>query len=190
MKMRSAVLGTTVLVVTLTAGAAQSLAGSNTVFSDDIVDGSITHQDVRVNSLGGSRLLNNAVTGGKLLDGSVTGADVDEGSLGTVPRAATTLNVLRAAVESDGTVVTAQSTPGTTSSLLTEDGTGNYLVVFPRNVSTCTFVGTITDPRLSGLTDSVTIRIARAGAKPTAVFVNTEQGSASVKLGFMLVVVC
>ena len=32
--------GATVLVVLLSAGAAQSLTGSNTVFSDDIVDGS------------------------------------------------------------------------------------------------------------------------------------------------------
>lgn len=71
MKVRSAVLGTAVLVVMLTAGAAQSLAGSNTVFSDDIVDGQVAYADIR----------DNAMTGKKILDNSVTGADVNEASL-------------------------------------------------------------------------------------------------------------
>jgi len=67
----STVLGFGILTVLLMAGTAQSLAGSNTVFSDDIVDGTIGHADVKANSLGGSRILNNAVTG----------ADVNEATL-------------------------------------------------------------------------------------------------------------
>jgi len=88
MNIRSTIIGTTLLVVLLTAGAAQSLSGSNTVFSDDIVDGTVTHADIKANSIGGSRLLDNAVTGGKILDSTVTGADVNESSLGTVPNSA------------------------------------------------------------------------------------------------------
>ena len=70
------VVGYTALTLILTAGAAQSLSGSNTVFSDDIVDGTITHADVKANSIGGSKLLNNAVTGAKILDNSLLSADI------------------------------------------------------------------------------------------------------------------
>lgn len=74
-------LGYTALTIILTAGAAQSLAGSNTVFSDDIVNGTITHADIKANSLGGSRLLDNAVTGRKILNGTVMGADIGDNSV-------------------------------------------------------------------------------------------------------------
>ncbi len=59
-------LGYTALTIVLTAGAAQSLSGSNTVFSDDIVDGAIYNPDIH----------DRAVTGRKVLDNSITGADV------------------------------------------------------------------------------------------------------------------
>lgn len=60
------------LVVLLTAGAAQSLTGSNSVFTDDIAAGQVTYADLR----------DNAVTGRKILDNSVTGADVATGAVG------------------------------------------------------------------------------------------------------------
>ena len=64
-------LGYTALTVMLTAGAAQSLSGSNTVFTDDIASGNVFNSD----------LATNAVTGAKVYPNSVTGADVNEKSL-------------------------------------------------------------------------------------------------------------
>lgn len=50
---------------------ASALSGSNTVTSDDIVDGQVLYADIK----------NGAVTGGKLLDNSVTSADIANGTL-------------------------------------------------------------------------------------------------------------
>ena len=47
MNLKSTVIGSTLLVVLLTAGAAQSLSGSNTVTSDDIVDRTIVANDIQ-----------------------------------------------------------------------------------------------------------------------------------------------
>jgi hypothetical protein len=85
MRVRSAGLGLASMVVLVGAGAAQGLSGVNTVFSDDIVDGTIKHADVKPNSLGGSRLLDNAVTGSKILNNTVTGADIADLGWLTLP---------------------------------------------------------------------------------------------------------
>jgi len=50
---------------------ASALSGSNTVTSDDIVDGQVLYADIK----------NGAVTGAKLLDNSVTSADIANGTL-------------------------------------------------------------------------------------------------------------
>ncbi len=81
MRLRSAVLGMTVVVVTLTAGAAQSLSGSNTVYSDDIVDRSVTAADLGTNSVSRVKIQDNAVAGSEVIDGSITGAEVRDGSI-------------------------------------------------------------------------------------------------------------
>jgi hypothetical protein len=107
--------GYTVLTVILTAGAAQSLAGSGTVYSDDIVDSTITTPDLK----------NGAVNGSKILDNSVTGADVDEKTLH--PR------TFFAQVKADGHI--ASASPGVTS---TRSDTGRYVVDFPRDMTSCT----------------------------------------------------
>lgn len=67
------------LFFVLTTGSAYALAGHNTVFSDDIVNGAVKSKDVRDASL----------TGGDVADESLTGSDIDESSLGTVPDAGT-----------------------------------------------------------------------------------------------------
>lgn len=72
MSHRTALIGGAMLVVLLTAGTAQSLAGVNTVFSDDIVDGQVAYADIR----------DNAMTGKKILDNSITSADLRAGSVG------------------------------------------------------------------------------------------------------------
>ena len=76
MRARSAILGLGVLTILLMAGAAQSLSGSNTVFSDDIVDGAVTTPDLKAGAVSGSRILGNAVTSDKIKAGSVFGSDL------------------------------------------------------------------------------------------------------------------
>jgi len=124
MNTRSAIFGTTTLVVLLTAGAAQSLSGSNTVTSDDIVDGTITHADIKANSIGGSRFLDNSVTGGKILDNTITGADVNESTL-AIHKIRTTR------IAGDGTKLDGDATSAERLS------TGLYNVVFDFNVRPC-----------------------------------------------------
>lgn len=78
--------GLVALFLVLTTGAAYALAGSNTVFSDDIVDGQVTSLDVADESLTGSdaRTLGNRDIAADALG---TGR-VAESSLGIVPVAA------------------------------------------------------------------------------------------------------
>ena len=61
------VVATLALFLVLSGGTAVALSGSNTVFSDDIVNGQVKGVDV--------------------LDGTLTGGDVKESSLGRVPQA-------------------------------------------------------------------------------------------------------
>ena len=79
--LKSAVSGSACLVVLLTAGAAQSLAGSNTVFGDDIVDGNVTSADIKDQGVLYADIKNGAITGTKILDGSVTTADIANDNL-------------------------------------------------------------------------------------------------------------
>jgi hypothetical protein len=91
MKIKSAVLGTTTLVVLLTAGTAHSLAGSNTVFSDDIADGNVLTADIGDNQVtstkikdgqvGSADLQDNGVKSADVQNESLTGADINEASL-------------------------------------------------------------------------------------------------------------
>lgn len=60
------VLGYMALTVILTAGAAQSLSGTNTVDSGDIIDGQVATSDIRNNSVTGAKILDNTVTDGDL----------------------------------------------------------------------------------------------------------------------------
>jgi hypothetical protein len=66
------VVATLSLFLVLSGGTAVALTGSNTVFSDDIVDNQVKSADVRNDTLPG---------------GGLTGADVKESSLGRVPQA-------------------------------------------------------------------------------------------------------
>jgi hypothetical protein len=68
---RSTIIGFATLIVLLSAGAAQSLSGTNTVDSGDIVDGQVAYSDIR----------SNAITGSKVLDNSIAGTDISESTL-------------------------------------------------------------------------------------------------------------
>lgn len=71
MHVRSAVLGLTAVLVLVSAGAAQSLSGENTVNTGDIKDGEVYGRDLH----------DGAVTGVKVKDETLTGSDVKNGSL-------------------------------------------------------------------------------------------------------------
>jgi len=78
-------------VVLVTAGAAQSLTGSNSVFSDDIADGQVAYADIRDNAMTGKKILDNSITSAdiatngvasaEIADDAVTGAEVADGSV-------------------------------------------------------------------------------------------------------------
>jgi hypothetical protein len=86
------VVASLALFLVLSGGTAVALTGSNTVFSDDIVDNQVRSADVRNDTLTGGGLTAadlrpGSVGGSEVKDGSVTGADVKESSLGRVPQA-------------------------------------------------------------------------------------------------------
>jgi hypothetical protein len=63
---RSNLIGYIALFLALTGGTAYALDGSNTVFTDDIVNGEVRSPDIATASVGS----------GKVVDGSLTGVDV------------------------------------------------------------------------------------------------------------------
>ncbi len=81
MNIRSSAIGLAAVVVLMGAGAAQSLTGSNTVFSDDIVNETVNSADVLNESLGTSDIRNESLTGADILNNSLRGADIFNGSI-------------------------------------------------------------------------------------------------------------
>lgn len=77
----ASLVGYVVLTLILTAGAAQSLSGSNTVFTDDIVDGTVKSIDIKSDAILGSRIRNGTITGADVADNNLSGADVNESTL-------------------------------------------------------------------------------------------------------------
>lgn len=78
---RPTIVGFAILVVLMTAGAAQSLSGSNTVFSDDIVDRAVANADLGTNSITRAKIADNAIAGPEVVNNSISGADVLGASL-------------------------------------------------------------------------------------------------------------
>ena len=163
-------LGYTALTVILTAGAAQSLSGSNTVFSDDIVDGAVYSPDIH----------DRAVTGAKVLNDSLTGADVNENSLHP--------HVAFALVNSTGAFV--GGNPGTTSSQ--NSANELYSVVFPFSVAGCAASAQV--GQFAGYNSAAisahpgTFDIGRIQAR--TVSIDWIQGTSRVSTAFMLTLTC
>ena len=91
------VIATVALFLVLSGGTAVALTGSNTVFSDDIVDDQVSSADVRNDTLNGGGLtaadLRPASVGSsEVKDDAVTGIDVDESTFGVVPEASHATN--------------------------------------------------------------------------------------------------
>lgn len=86
------VMATIAVFLVLSGGTAVALTGSNTVFSDDIVNDQVFSADVRDDTLTGGGLTAadlraGSVRSSEAQDNSLTGADVKESSFGRVPSA-------------------------------------------------------------------------------------------------------
>jgi hypothetical protein len=116
------VMATIAVFLVLSGGTAVALSGSNTVFSDDIVNGEVKADDIGSNAVRSGKIIDggvqsvdildgavgspdildgavgnndvrkSAITSGKVQDESLTGADVNESSFGPVPDAAHATN--------------------------------------------------------------------------------------------------
>jgi hypothetical protein len=69
-------------------GVSYGLAGKNTVFSDDIVNGSVKAKDLKNGGVTSKDIRDNTVRGVDIGDETVNGSDIIESSLGKVPNAA------------------------------------------------------------------------------------------------------
>jgi hypothetical protein len=65
----------------LSGGTAVALSGSNTVFSDDIVDGEVQNGDLGSNAVSGSKVFPSSLTGSDVAPSGLTGSDVAADSL-------------------------------------------------------------------------------------------------------------
>jgi hypothetical protein len=83
--LRSNVVGYIALFLVLTGGTASALNGSNTVFSDDIVNGEVKSPDVRIGAVTAPKLATGAVTNPKLAGGAVTTPKLADGAV-TAPK--------------------------------------------------------------------------------------------------------
>jgi len=86
--LRSNVIGYVALFLVLTGGTAYALDDSNTVFTDDIVNGEVRAADIRGDAVTSPKVLNGALAGVDVADDTITGADVNESTLGEVPNSA------------------------------------------------------------------------------------------------------
>ncbi len=75
-------VGLIALFFVLASGSAYALDGSNTVFSDDIVNGEVRQSDLGVESVSSSRIVDGGVAGTDLAANAVTGAKVRDDTIG------------------------------------------------------------------------------------------------------------
>jgi len=122
--LRNQWMGALALFLVLSGGTAYALAGSNTVFTDDITDGNVTSADIKDGGILYGDIKDGAITGRKILDNSMTGTDINEGTL-AIPKIHTT------AVSLAGAKVLGTGTA-------THIGTGVYAVDYGFPVTNCT----------------------------------------------------
>src|SRR4051812_13859672 len=85
-------IGALALLLVLTGGTAYALDGSNTVFSDDIVNGDVKVADVGQGAVATDELANGQVKSADLGDGEVKSVDVGAGQIGAGDLAANSVN--------------------------------------------------------------------------------------------------
>ena len=145
-RMKSApasVAGYVVLIVVLTAGAAQSLSGSNTVFSDDIVDGTIGTPDLKAGAVSGSRILDNSVTAADIAPNAVGASEVVTDAVGAAEVDDGSLTLDDVAIAESGNITTSlqlnANTCTTISTYLPGAVVGDLAIVVLRSASIGTF---------------------------------------------------
>lgn len=82
------VIGYAVVLVVAIMGTAQALPGTNTVTSDDIVNGQVLKADVGANAVDSGRVVDGSLKGIDIANGSLTGADLKDHSVGSTDLAA------------------------------------------------------------------------------------------------------
>lgn len=96
---RATVVGFAILLVLMSAGAAQSLSGSNTVDSDDIINGTVASADIKDDSVKAVDIKANAITGSEL-----DAANIVYQTAGVAVPATPNVPVIAAAVCPDGDI--------------------------------------------------------------------------------------
>jgi hypothetical protein len=76
------VMATIAVFLVLTGGTAVALNGSNTVFSDDIVNGEVKAADIGSNAVGSGKIVDGGVQGVDIFDGTVDSPDILDGAVG------------------------------------------------------------------------------------------------------------
>jgi hypothetical protein len=169
-----------------------------TVGTSDIKDGAVTR----------SKLHDNAVNSSKVAKNSLAGRDIDEKTLGQVPNAGHAVTADRATSAATAnnvmSAVVGKGAQGCTLLRATQSGTGATIatghpgapkasgcsVVFPRVVTSCTYVAGMGDPTTGEARPGFTTTASAVG-NPRAVFVRTmnKNGDFAVR-PFHLQVVC
>src|SRR5215208_1344138 len=75
------VMATIAVFLVLSGGTAVALTGSNTVFSDDIVNGEVKAADIGTNAVGSGKIVDGGVQGVDILDGTVDSPDILDGAV-------------------------------------------------------------------------------------------------------------
>lgn len=168
MRIRSAIIGYAALTLILTAGAAQGLAGTNTVTSDDIVNESLTSADVKNEAL--------------------TSSDIKNGSLRTSDFYATVPNAYFAQVDSSG------NREGGNAVDADKDATGKYTVKFAgTDVRNCAWTGSEADfPGATSLANTryVVTTDADSSSSTVTVYVTSTNAGTKANASFALVGIC
>ena len=168
MRNRSAIIGYAALTLILTAGAAQGLAGSNTVTSDDIVNESLRSADVKNESL--------------------TSSDIKNGSLRTSDFYAAVPNAYFAQVDSGGDL------EGGNAISSDRESTGEYTVRFSgTDVRNCAWTGSEADfPGAGSLVNHRYVVSTDADSSSTTVTVHITGTDSGVNpnASFALVGIC
>ena len=168
------VMVTLLAFIVLTGGTAVALNGSNTVFSDDIVNNEVSSADVRDDQgLGGLKAVDLAAA-------SVRGAEVADFTLSNQD-----IGVLFAEVSSTGTLT--NSSGGVTT---VSHGGGSYDVDFARNIAACTAVATL-GPSTGSILPPGEVSLTDTPSNAESVSVITwDSDGTSANKPFRLVVVC
>jgi hypothetical protein len=166
--------------------------------------------DIKNGAVTKSKIHNSAVNGRKVKKNSLSGKDIDEKTLGVVPSAGHALSADRATIAANASAdnvmsaVVGKGANGCTLLRATQPGTNAGIaaghpgtpkasgcsVIFPRDVTRCTYVAGIGDPSTGEAPAGFTTTASAVGT-PKGVFVRTrnKQGDFAIR-PFHLQVVC